>query len=137
MSANSNVTRGMDVVSMDGESLGTVTHLRGNHFVATKDFFHKDYHIPFDAVANIGKDRVTLSLTKERALAMGWEVAPDKRGATGDSTAAEWTPANAEEAQRSSVATSTSSIDPAEKLDDQDHVGSGYTFLKDRKSPQR
>jgi hypothetical protein len=127
----------MEVVSMDGESLGTVTHIRGNRFVATKDFFHKDYHIPFDAVANVGKDRVTLSLTKERALSMGWEIEPGKRGPTGDSTAAEWIPANAEEAQRSSVATTTSSIDPAEKLDDQDHVRSGYTFLRDRKPPHQ
>lgn len=74
---NIEIREGMDVVSSDGESLGTVDQLEGDYMVVRKGFFFpSDHYIPIAAAASVEGERVLLSVTGEAALQHGWETRP-------------------------------------------------------------
>jgi len=70
-------TEGTDVVSADGQKIGTVSAVHQNHVVVEKGvFFPTDHYIPASAIANYDGDKIYLNVTKDAALGQGWEAAP-------------------------------------------------------------
>lgn len=71
------VREGMDVLSYDGEKLGEVANATGNYILVRHGFlFAKEYYVPADAIANVGRDAVYLTVTKEIALEQHWDKPP-------------------------------------------------------------
>jgi hypothetical protein len=74
------ISAGNTVVSADGEKLGTIAALRGTYLLVEKGlFFVDDYHVPMSAIDHYAEDEgeVHLNVTKDEALASGWEQEPD------------------------------------------------------------
>jgi hypothetical protein len=74
------ISAGNSVVSADGEKLGTIAALRGSYLLVEKGlFFVDDYHVPMSAIDRYDEDEeeVHLNVTKDEALASGWEQEPD------------------------------------------------------------
>jgi hypothetical protein len=68
---------GIDVLGFDGQKIGTLVAVGDGHFVVEKGYLSpRRYRIPFDAVAGIERGNVLLKLTKDQALARGWEAPP-------------------------------------------------------------
>lgn len=70
---------GDDVIASDGEKIGTVTTVAQNYLVAEKGFFFlHDYYVPLNMIARYdeSEEKVYLSVTKDEALASGWENEP-------------------------------------------------------------
>ncbi len=68
---------GVGVLGFDGHKIGTVVAVGADHFVVEKGYLAPvRYRIPFDAVAGLERGAVLLNLTKNQALARGWEVPP-------------------------------------------------------------
>lgn len=71
------VREGMDVLSYDGEKLGEVANATGNYVLVRHGFlFAKEYYVPADAIANVGRDAVYLTMTKQIALEQQWDKPP-------------------------------------------------------------
>lgn len=73
------VSAGNDVISADGEKLGTVAAIRESHLLVEKGLlFVDDYHVPTSAVARYDADagQIHLSVTRDEALASGWDQHP-------------------------------------------------------------
>lgn len=82
------VREGMDVLSYDGEKLGEVANATGNYVLVRHGFlFAKEYYVPADAIANVGRDAVYLTMTKQIALEQQWDEPPtadaERRSTTG------------------------------------------------------
>ena len=69
------LSAGNDVISADGEKLGTVAAIRGSYLLV----FVEDYHVPRNAIARYDEEQeaVYLNVTRDEALASGWEQEPD------------------------------------------------------------
>ena len=68
---------GNDVISSDGEKVGTIAAIGDGYLLVEKGFFFvTDYRIPADAIAsyNTVEHTVHLNVTKDDALNSGWEV---------------------------------------------------------------
>jgi hypothetical protein len=64
---------GMDVVDVDGEKVGVVDHLVKDHIVVGEGWlFPTDYLVPLSEIAAVDSS-VHLNVTKEQALARGFE----------------------------------------------------------------
>lgn len=63
-SGRSDIREGMDVVSSDGESLGSVKQARGNDFLLERSMSF-DVFVPFDLVASTESNHVMLSVSKD------------------------------------------------------------------------
>ncbi|MFN0073266.1 MAG: hypothetical protein ACKVVP_17430 [Chloroflexota bacterium] len=89
------VTKGMDVVDLNGDKIGSVGEVftgaavgtsmagsgdsaSGNYIKADTGFLGlgKDYYIPAEYVSDIVGDRVMLNVTKDAADTMGWDNKP-------------------------------------------------------------
>ena len=69
------VREGTPVITFDGEKIGEVDNATGGYLLVKKGFlFPKEYSIPAAAIENVGPDAVYLSVTKEIALAQGWDA---------------------------------------------------------------
>lgn len=69
------VREGTPVITFDGEKIGEVENATGDYLLIRKGFlFPKEYSIPATAIANVGPDAVYLTVTKEAALAQGWDA---------------------------------------------------------------
>jgi len=74
------LSAGNDVMSSDGEKIGTVAAIRGSYLLVEKGLlFVTDYHVPMRAVARYdeGDEAVHLNVTRDEALASGWDQHPD------------------------------------------------------------
>lgn len=70
---------GDDVISADGDKVGSLADLYGSYLVVEKGFFFpKDYYIPFSTVTNYeqGDGKIFLSVGKDEALHSGWDQKP-------------------------------------------------------------
>jgi hypothetical protein len=70
------ISAGDDVITADGESIGTVAAVHQSYLLVEKGlFFLTDYHIPLSAIdrydANEGK--IYLTMTRDEASDAGWE----------------------------------------------------------------
>jgi hypothetical protein len=64
---------GMDVVDVDGEKVGSVDHLVGDHIAVARGWlFPTDYLIPLSEVSTVDS-KVHLKVSKDQALARGFE----------------------------------------------------------------
>ena len=64
---------GMDVVDVNGDKVGGVDHLAKDHLVVAKGWlFPTDYLVPLSEIASVD-DKVHLNVTKDEALARGFE----------------------------------------------------------------
>ena len=71
---------GASVYGSDGEKLGALMEIGPDYLVVEKGlFFPTDYFVPNGAIASIEPDRVTLNLTREEALAQGWDRDPTEQ----------------------------------------------------------
>jgi len=64
VSGRSDIREGMEVVSSDGDNLGTVKQARQSDFLLDRSMSF-DVFVPFDLVASTDANRVTLSVTKD------------------------------------------------------------------------
>jgi hypothetical protein len=74
------IAPGQTVLSSDGEKIGTVAVVHDAVFRVEKGFiFVKDYNVPHTAVASVDLEGETvhLNVTKDEALASGWELTED------------------------------------------------------------
>lgn len=68
------VREGTTVLTSDGEKIGEVESANGGYLLVKKGFlFPKEYAIPASAIQNVGPDAVYLNVTREIALAQGWD----------------------------------------------------------------
>jgi len=75
-SGTDQVSAGDDVVTSDGETIGTVAAVHGSYLLVEKGvLFLTDYHVPLDAIdrydANNGN--VYLKQTRDEAVNSGWK----------------------------------------------------------------
>ena len=92
-SGRSDIREGMDVVSSDGESLGTVKQARDNDFLLDRSMSF-DVFVPFDLVASTDGNRVMLSVSKDdfsnmnlqRPALDDWGTGVESSKTTGTST---------------------------------------------------
>ena len=74
---------GDDVYGADGEKIGTVGAVTSSYLMVEKGFFFRtDSYIPREAIASTDDGKVYLTVTREQALAQGWEVAPSREPAS-------------------------------------------------------
>ena len=74
------VQPGATVHGSDGEKMGSIIEIGPDYVVVEKGlFFPTDYFVPTGAIASIDGDRVTLTMTRDEALAQGWETDPAER----------------------------------------------------------
>jgi uncharacterized protein (TIGR02271 family) len=67
------IREGAEVIGVDGEKLGQVSHIEGDMIVVRKGlFFPKDHFIPVGAVASVDADNVYLSVSSDAALHGDW-----------------------------------------------------------------
>lgn len=74
------LSAGNDVMSSDGEKIGIVAAIRGSYLLVEKGLlFVTDYHVPMSAVARYDEDEeaVHLNVTRDEAMASGWDEHPD------------------------------------------------------------
>lgn len=68
---------GDTVYGSDGEKLGTIAEVYAEYIVVAKELlFPTDYYIPRGAITSAAAGEVYLNLTREAALASGWDVQP-------------------------------------------------------------
>ena len=68
---------GADVLGFDGHKIGTIVAVGADHLVVEKGYLAPiRYRVPLAAVAGIERGHVLLGVTKDQALARGWEVPP-------------------------------------------------------------
>lgn len=73
---------GDDVISADGEKIGTVAAVHMSWLLVEKGIiFVSDFHVPLAAIARYDQDagEIHLSVTKSEAMASGWDTHPDDR----------------------------------------------------------
>jgi hypothetical protein len=73
---------GDEVFSADGEKVGIVAAVHPGYLLVEQGMlFVSEYHIPLSAIDRYEDDsgRVTLNVTRDEALASGWETHPDYR----------------------------------------------------------
>ncbi|MGB3330923.1 MAG: DUF2171 domain-containing protein, partial [Thermomicrobiales bacterium] len=69
------VREGTPVITFDGQKIGEVDNATGDFLLVKKGFlFPKEYSIPAAAIQTIGPDAVYLTVTKDIALAQGWDA---------------------------------------------------------------
>ena len=62
---------GIEVFASDGARIGTVKEVRSNDLLVDRRMA-RDIYVPFDAIADIGGDRVTLNLPAGEVSARDW-----------------------------------------------------------------
>lgn len=67
---------GWDVVSNDGQRLGSIRDVAQDYLVAGRRGPPSDMYIPSSAIANVQDKAVHLNVSKRDAEAMGWEQPP-------------------------------------------------------------
>ena len=68
---------GIDVLGFDGQKVGTVVAVGADHFVVERGWLAVTrYRVPLAAVAGLERGRLLLTVTKDQALARGWEAPP-------------------------------------------------------------
>lgn len=82
------IAEGMDVLTADGENVGTIDAVNADYFVVEKGFFSpRSTYIPTSAIARVEQNQVYLTVTREDALNQepAWDVEPVARtGAASD-----------------------------------------------------
>ncbi|HYJ12101.1 MAG TPA: DUF2171 domain-containing protein [Thermomicrobiales bacterium] len=69
----STIENGMDVVDIDGDKVGSVDHLVGDHIAVARGWLYPtDYLVPLSEIAAVD-DKVHLNVTSDQALARGFE----------------------------------------------------------------
>jgi len=71
---------GADVFGADGDKVGKIIGVSSSYIVVEKGFFFPtDYYIPISAIAGQDPDggKVYLSVGKEEALDLGWDIEPE------------------------------------------------------------
>jgi uncharacterized protein (TIGR02271 family) len=77
------IEQGDDVYGSDGEKIGTIAAVAGNHFIIEKGFIFKtDLYVPLSAIAGTDDDGVRLSMTKAQIENEDWSEAPLDDGST-------------------------------------------------------
>lgn len=72
------LTTGLDVLTSDGESLGTVSSIEGNYLVATRGaVFTSTTYIPVSAIATVEDTEVRIGLTGGEIRVAAWDQVPD------------------------------------------------------------
>ncbi len=72
------LTPGMNVLTADGESLGSISSIEGTYLVASKGVvFTGTTYIPASAVATVEEDEVRLGVTGGEVRAAAWDEVPD------------------------------------------------------------
>lgn len=68
---------GASVYGADGEKLGAIMEIGPDYIVVEKGlFFPTDYFVPNSAIATVEPERITLTLSRDKALDQGWDKDP-------------------------------------------------------------
>ena len=75
------ISEGDEVYGADGDMMGNVVAVEPDYlpdYIVVEQglLFPTDYYLPVSAIASAADGRVTLNVTKETALAQGWDAAP-------------------------------------------------------------
>ena len=77
----------MTVYSSDNQKVGHVSEIYEDSFLVREGFlFSTARYIPYNAIAQVDKDDVRLTLTADEATAKEWEKRPDYENHLGDPT---------------------------------------------------
>lgn len=76
-SANRDIVIGAPVYGVDNVRFGQVAGSYRNYLIVERGFFMPvDYYVPMNAVGRVDDDLVVLSVSRDAALAQGWERPP-------------------------------------------------------------
>ncbi len=66
-----------DVVTSDGEKVGTVEEVQPTYLVVGKGLiFHSERYIPVSAIVTVEQECISLNVTKDELEAQGWDTVP-------------------------------------------------------------